>query len=88
MIGSKFHIREKLAIGFFGIKGIGSFFYLAFAMNEAFFPLNEELWAIGAFVVLLSIILHGFSATWVMEKLESQFGRRPEPVVRSDVRVL
>lgn len=78
LIGSKLHIKEKLAISFFGIKGMGSFYYLAFALQEAFFPLNEELWAIGAFVVLLSIIVHGLSATPIMEKLETQFGEKVE----------
>jgi NhaP-type Na+/H+ or K+/H+ antiporter len=70
MAGSKMHKKEKLAIGFFGIKGMGSFYYLAFALNETFFALSEELWAIGSFVVLLSIIIHGLTATPMLKKLE------------------
>lgn len=73
MIGTKLHIKEKLAVSFFGIKGMGSFFYLAFALNEAFFSYNEELWAIGGFIVLISIIIHGFTATTVMQKLDKEF---------------
>ncbi|HEX6332736.1 MAG TPA: cation:proton antiporter, partial [Flavisolibacter sp.] len=73
MIRTRLHLKEKLAIGFFGIKGVGSFFYLAFALNEEFFALNEELWAVGAFVVLLSITLHGLTATPVMKKIEMEF---------------
>ncbi|HEU0109835.1 MAG TPA: cation:proton antiporter [Flavisolibacter sp.] len=75
--GTKLHRKEKLAIGFFGIKGMGSFFYLAFALNEGNFQLNEELWAIGAFVVLLSIIIHGFTASSVMTRLDNEFAEKP-----------
>lgn len=58
--------REKLAISFLGIKGIGSFFYLAFALNEVGFTGADELWALTALVVLLSIAIHGLTATYIM----------------------
>lgn len=70
------HRKERLAIAFFGIKGMGSFFYLAFALNEAYFPYKEELWSIVAFIVVLSIIIHGLTATSVMQKLEGEFTER------------
>lgn len=75
--GRSLHIKEKLAIGFFGIKGIGSFYYLAFALQQTFFAENEELWALGGFTVLLSIIVHGLTATPVMKRLEVQFAKSP-----------
>jgi NhaP-type Na+/H+ or K+/H+ antiporter len=78
MIGKRLHLKEKLGIGFFGIKGMGSFYYLAFALSESYFPLGEELWAIVAFIVLLSIILHGLTATSVMKKLDKEFGQERE----------
>lgn len=78
LIGTKPHRKEKMAISFFGIKGIGSFFYLAFALNEVHFTGQKELWSIGAFVVLLSILVHGFTATPVMQKVEAQFTRKPK----------
>ncbi|MEI6950079.1 cation:proton antiporter [Paraflavisolibacter sp. H34] len=78
LAGSPLHIKEKLATGFFGIKGMGSFFYLAFALHEKRFRLDEELWATGAFVVLLSIIIHGLTATSVMEQLDTEFAEKIE----------
>jgi NhaP-type Na+/H+ or K+/H+ antiporter len=81
LVGADLHFKEKWAISFFGIKGMGTFFYLAFALHEKRFAEREELWAIGAFVVLLSIIIHGFTAATVMEKVEDEFA---EP---SDLRV-
>lgn len=55
--------RERAVIGFFGIRGIGSFYYLAYALNEASFPAADRLWAITGFIVLVSIVLHGVTAT-------------------------
>ncbi len=77
--GSGLHLKERLAIGFFGIKGIGSFFYLAFALHAAAFAEQEALWAITGFTVLLSIIIHGLTATPVMNKLDMQFGEKRRP---------
>ena len=67
---------ERLVVSTFGIRGIGSFYYLAFALNEASFAEQEllvaadELWALLGFVVLTSIAIHGISAHPVMEWLD------------------
>ncbi|WP_448205082.1 cation:proton antiporter [Azospirillum sp. sgz302134] len=61
---------EKLAIGFFGIRGMGSFYYLAFALNEAHFGVPNQLWALVGFVVLVSIVVHGTTVTPVMRMLD------------------
>lgn len=76
LIGTRLHIKEKLAVSFFGIKGMGSFYYLAFALEQRFFPKNEELWSILSFTVLLSILVHGLTATPVMKRLETEFARK------------
>lgn len=85
--GTGLHYKEKLAIGFFGIKGIGSFYYLAFALAATPFLEEEKLWAITAFTVLLSIIVHGLTATSIMKKLVVRFKEQTpisqEPVARS-----
>lgn len=66
---SKIDLREKLAIGFFGIRGMGSVFYLAFAFSKFDFEHQDELWALVIFTILLSIIMHGFTANPIMKKI-------------------
>jgi NhaP-type Na+/H+ or K+/H+ antiporter len=66
---------ERLVISFFGIRGIGSFFYLAFAFSAHQFTEARELWAIAGFTVLTSIIMHGTLATPVMNWLDRRHGR-------------
>ncbi|GAB3222210.1 cation:proton antiporter [Algoriphagus aestuariicola] len=69
LVGTSLAKKERLAISFFGIRGMGSIFYLAFALGEFEFDSKDELWATLAFAVALSILVHGLSANSVMRKL-------------------
>ena len=69
LIGVPMATHDKWAVSFFGIKGIGSFFYLSFALSETDFGYQKEIWSLTAFVVLVSILLHGLTASFIMEKL-------------------
>lgn len=62
--------RERLAISFLGIRGIGSLYYLAFAMNQFSFPGAEEIWALTGLVVVLSIFIHGISGASLVQYLD------------------
>ncbi len=73
LIGTSLKFREKLAISFFGIKGIGSFFYISFAMDKVQFINKEEVWSIAAFIVLISILMHGLTASVTMKKLKLRY---------------
>ena len=54
--------KKKLAISFFGIRGIGSVFYLSYAIKHGNFQDANQLYSIVALVILISVILHGFTA--------------------------
>ncbi len=62
--------EERGTIAFFGIRGLGSFYYLAFALGHAAFERAETLWAAVTLIVLLSILLHGTTVTPVMRHLD------------------
>ncbi|MBA2452845.1 MAG: cation:proton antiporter [Chloroflexia bacterium] len=62
--------RERAAIGFFGIRGVGSFYYLAYAAYHAEFEGMQLTWAIASFVVVLSIVVHGITAGPIMQELD------------------
>ncbi|GAA4082603.1 cation:proton antiporter [Nonomuraea soli] len=71
--------RERAVISVFGIRGIGSMYYLAYALGHADFGVPaEEVWAVVAFTVLASVVLHGITATPVMRYLDRLRGT-PEP---------
>ncbi|KQR71196.1 hypothetical protein ASF92_07365 [Pedobacter sp. Leaf176] len=69
LLGNSTPLREKFAISFFGIRGMGSIYYLAFAFGEVKFEHQDALWAIVAFTILISIILHGLTAAPVMQRI-------------------
>jgi NhaP-type Na+/H+ or K+/H+ antiporter len=63
---------EKAVVAFFGIRGLGSFYYMAFALGQAKFEQPQLLWSTVCFVVLCSIVLHGVTVTPVMRLLDRQ----------------
>jgi len=76
MLGADSLWQEQLVISAYGVRGIGSFFYLAYALNSASFAETEilvaaeELWAFLGFVVVASLTLHGVSAAPVMNSID------------------
>jgi NhaP-type Na+/H+ or K+/H+ antiporter len=66
LVGSRANAEERVAIAFFGVRGIGSLYYLAYATNNAGFPEDDLLWAVVSATILLSIVLHGVTATPAM----------------------
>ncbi len=61
---------ERLAISFFGVRGIGTLYYLAYALTHARFEGDRQLWAIGGATVLLSIAVHGITTAPFMSLLD------------------
>jgi NhaP-type Na+/H+ or K+/H+ antiporter len=64
---------ERRLIGFFGIRGVGSFYYVAYAATAADVPGLDRVWAAVTTTVLLSIVVHGVLSSRAMRALD----RRP-----------
>ena len=77
-ISSPIEHREKLTLAFFGIRGMGSFYYLAYGLNHMDVANADRLWAMMGLVVLLSISMHGLTVTPVMRRLDRLQGRDPD----------
>lgn len=67
---------ERAATAFFGVRGIGSIYYLAFAAGQHVFPEERWLWSTVAFTITLSVLVHGVLATPVMAWLDRRRHRR------------
>lgn len=70
MAGSGVPRPDKQAIAFFGVRGIGSLYYLAFALSRAPFDDVDALWPTVSFAILVSIVLHGITATPWMRRVD------------------
>lgn len=63
---------EMLAVAFFGVRGVGSLFYLAYAASHEHLPDEGWLWSTVAFTVVASVLLHGATATPAMSRLDAR----------------
>ena len=69
---------EKLTLAFFGIRGVGTIYYLAYGMNHMAFAGAERIWGLAGLIILGSILLHGLTVTPIMRSLDRQQGRDPD----------
>lgn len=68
---------QALAVAFFGIRGVGSLYYLAYAMNHSAMPDLDVLWATVTLAVLLSVFVHGVASHFVIQRVEPDPPSRP-----------
>ncbi|MFD5266259.1 cation:proton antiporter [Streptomyces sp. NPDC058335] len=71
LLGGRPRRQERWVIAGYGIRGIGSLYYLAYALGQRHLPVSErELWAVVTFTVLASVVLHGVTAGPVVARLD------------------
>ncbi|MET9549229.1 cation:proton antiporter [Streptomyces sp. NPDC006627] len=79
LLGGSLKNGERWVVAGYGIRGIGSLYYLAYALGQQdFFVPQRELWAVVTFTVLASVVLHGVTAGPVVLRLDRR--RTAEPV--------
>jgi sodium/hydrogen antiporter len=62
--------HERLAVVAFGVRVIGSVYYLAYALSSEYTSEGLEQWEVVTFTIVLSVIVHGIAATPVMRWLD------------------
>lgn len=67
--GCRLDAKQRLAVAFFGVRGIGSVYYLAYAVGEAPQLGSDWLWSTVAFTIVASVVVHGVLATPVMRRI-------------------
>ena len=67
LLGTHLDRRQRLVTSAFGIRGVGSVYYLAYAGTHADVPGIDRLWAITVFVICLSLVVHGAFAKRAVE---------------------
>ncbi len=69
----------RWVIAGFGIRGIGSIFYISFGLQQAEFAEPDRIWALTGWTILLSVFLHGILATPVMKRLDRRMAHPAAP---------
>lgn len=67
---------ESWAIAFLGIRGFGSFYYLAYGQNNGSFAQMNVLWGVVTLTVVLSLLIHGNTAQLAVAQIDRRYGQR------------
>lgn len=76
LAGGRTGPRERAVIAFFGVRGVGSLFYVTYALQKGVFAEQAALWRIVGLVAIGSILLHGLTATPAMWWLDRERRRK------------
>ncbi|MBL0426161.1 cation:proton antiporter [Ramlibacter alkalitolerans] len=77
LAGARVSRRQQWLIGWFGIRGVGSLYYLMFAINYGLHPaLAQRLTALTLGVIVVSVVVHGISVTPLMAAYENALEAR------------
>jgi sodium/hydrogen antiporter len=74
--------RERFVTAAFGVRGIGSIYYLAFAAGAATIAAIEELWLVVLVTIAMSAVVHGLTAGAALAGIRA--GPEHEPETDSD----
>lgn len=79
LIGHEASLTERLTLAFFGIRGVGSIYYLSYGLNHmSDVAVGDRLWALVGLIILMSILMHGITVTPVMQMLDRR--RAADPI--------
>ncbi|WP_051329427.1 cation:proton antiporter [Geminicoccus roseus] len=77
LAGTPFRSGERAIVAFYGVRGIGSVYYLAYAGSHVELVNEYQLWAVIAFTILTSTIVHGLTAGFAVERVTSEHQTGP-----------
>ena len=76
---------ERGVVSFFGIRGLGTIYYLAYALQKQTFERADLILATASLTILISIILHGVTVTPVMNLIDR---RRKQGITAKEAKSL
>lgn len=68
LIGLDCDRSERFKMAFFGIRGMGTIFYIAYAQTHAGFDDIEAVWRIAGLCILISVLMHESLAGWLFNR--------------------
>lgn len=85
MIGEKGHFARRYLFGWFGVRGVGSIYYLTYAFGHGLKgDMGESIAWITFTTIVISVVLHGVTATPLMSWYERYIEQRRKRLIPSD----
>ncbi|MBD2092992.1 sodium:proton antiporter [Microcoleus sp. FACHB-1515] len=83
--GENTHIVRRLLFGWFGVRGVGSLYYLFYAFGNGLGDETGEAIAWITFItIVVSVVLHGVTSTPIMNWYEKHLETRRQKLANSD----
>jgi sodium/hydrogen antiporter len=80
--GEDYSPLRRLLFGWFGIRGVGSLYYLAYSLGSGLKgEIGEQIAWITFITVIISVVLHGVTSTPLMNRYERHLERRKERAI-------
>ena len=72
LAGTNLEGRARFVVGSYGVRGIGSIYYLGYATSHLSFVNEGQLWGTIGLTILVSTVLHGLTAGAAVERVERE----------------
>lgn len=72
LAGSPLRGRDRALVAVYGVRGVGSIYYLCYAGSHMEFIDEAQIWSLVGLVILLSTMMHGFTVGWALEGLKEE----------------
>lgn len=69
LAGTSLRPRERAVVAFYGVRGIGTICYLSYGLGETMIADARAIWAAGAWVIVISAVVHGLTAGAAVERV-------------------
>ena len=76
LAGTDLTLKQRGVVSFFGVRGLGSIYYMAYAGAQLDLADEGPLWATVVFTILVSTIVHGATAGSMVKLAEDDSERR------------
>jgi sodium/hydrogen antiporter len=78
LMGTDLVRNDRAIVSIYGVRGIGSIYYLCYAASHIEFIDEAPLWTLVAIVILMSTMLHGFSVAWAIDQASDEDAKAPD----------
>ena len=75
LVGSPTTLAQRMLMGWFGIRGIGSLYYLSYALSHGPKEVAERAIPLTVTVIAVSVLLHGLSSGPILARYERRLAK-------------
>lgn len=84
LLGTGMTSGDRLIVGFFGVRGIGTVYYVGYSTGHMEFINEDQIWALAAYTIFASALIHGATSFLVDKYASSWSGDTAPPDVAID----